>query len=187
MADTAQIATLAHRLGTTEHLSFLLRKARRLGLRDATDLMALATARGCHHYRTGETMVRNPVVSHAEFDDEELAVTLLSPCLPYDPRLLRIGAQMLARHGNRPTRLAFLARSERAQMVVRYVAHAGQLTEPQERFWSELLANLPSGGPEPPPGVMPHPSRFRLEAGLTNPKNGRTRGGPLRVWLRPAA
>lgn len=84
-------------------------------------------------------------------------------------------------------RLAFLARLERVQAMVRYVAQAGRQTEAQEPFWGELLAGLPSVGTEPPVGVMPHPSRFCVETGITNPQDSQTRGRPSRVWLRPAA
>lgn len=42
--------TLARRLGTTAHLSPLLMKARRLGLRVPEDLERLAVRRGCRYY-----------------------------------------------------------------------------------------------------------------------------------------
>jgi len=47
--DTPTVAT---KLGTTTHLSPLLRKARRLGLGPA-ELRALAVQRGCRHYSNG--------------------------------------------------------------------------------------------------------------------------------------
>ena len=42
--------TLATRLGTTTHISALLRKASQLGLRTPRDLSDLAAQRGCRHY-----------------------------------------------------------------------------------------------------------------------------------------
>ena len=177
--------TLARKLGGPVHHSLLLRKAREVGLHGASELIALAIARGCQHYRGGPEPVPTEPLPRAVFSDEELAVALLSPCLPYDPRAVRVGAQMLGSHGNQPRRLALLARRERAENVVRHVAVAGQLTEPCEPFWEELLAALPSRSALPA-GVLPHPSRFRIETGLTNPSDLAGRGGSQMKWLRPS-
>ena len=183
------MTTLAKRLGTTEHRSLLLHKAGSLGLTSAVHLIGLAIVRGCQHYRNGpEAVLANPP-SHTIFSNEELAIALLSPCLPYNPRAVRVGAQMLGSQGNQPQRLALLARRERAEEVVRHVALAGQQTEPHESFWQELLAALSSGSSLPrmiPAGVLPHPSRFRLEAGITNPADLVSNGGPKPTWLRPS-
>ena len=181
--------TLARKLGGPVHHSLLLRKAREVGLHGASELIGLAIARGCQHYRGGPEPVPTEPLPQAVFSDEELAVALLSPCLPYDPRAVRVGAQMLGGHGNQPRRLALLARRERAENVVRHVAVAGQLTEPCEPFWEELLAALPPALPSRaalPAGVLPHPSRFRIETGLTNPSDPVSRGGPQTKWLRPS-
>ena len=184
------MTTLAQRLGTIEHRSLLLHKAGRLGLATATHLVGLAIMRGCQHYRYGpEPVFINPP-SRVAFSDEELAVALLSPCLPYNPRAVRVGAQMLGSWGNQPQRLALLARKERAEEVVRHVALAGQQTEPHEPFWPELLAALSSDSVPSrviPAGVLPHPSRFRLEAGVTRPADLISRGGPKVIWLRPSS
>ena len=126
---------------------------------------------------------------HAAFSDEELAIALLSPCLPYSTRAVRVGAQMLGSRHNQPRRLALLACKERAEEVVRHVAAAGQRTEPHESFWSELLAALPRVSPLHAAfaaGVLPHPSRFRIETGLTDPSDRVTQGGPRTLWLRPS-
>jgi hypothetical protein len=72
----------------------------------------------------------------------------------------------------------------------RLLARLAKESEPQEPYWKELLAALPPPSaryPEPAPEVLPHSSRFRSEAGRTSPRDPRTHGGPLRVWLRPAA
>ena len=52
----------------------------------------------------------------AAFSDEELAIALLSPCLPYNLRAVRAGAQMLGSRSNQPRRLALLACKERRRM-----------------------------------------------------------------------
>ena len=182
--------TLAEKLGMPSHHSLLLRKAREVGLNDASALIGLAVARGCQHYRGGPEPKPAQPLSHAAFADEELAIALLSPCLPYNSRALRVGAQMLGSRSNRPKRLALLARKERAENVVRYVAGAGRHTEPQEPFWCELLAALPAASTCPltfPAGVLPHPSWFRAETGLSDPSDQTTHGGPRTIWLRPAS
>ena len=68
--------TLAAKLGTTTHLSPLLRKARRLGLGPG-ELEILAVQRGCRHYSNG-TEPEQPLASEREFSNEELAIALLS-------------------------------------------------------------------------------------------------------------
>ena len=181
--------TLAQKLGIAEHDSPLLQKARSCGLCGVPKLVGLAISRGCRHYQGGlETMSRTPTPP-TDFSDEELAICLLSPALPYDQRTIRVGAQMLGSRGNRPRQLALLARAEQAESVVRYVAAAGQRTEPHEPFWCELLAALPSTADSLAiqAGVLPHPSRFRSETGRTAPSDPVTHGGPQVVWLRPSS
>lgn len=182
------MTTLAKRLGAPIHHSLLLRKAGRLGLHGAPALIGLAVARGCFHYQGGPQPVPSSLPSHVAFSDEELAVALLSPSLPYQPRAIRVGAQMLGSRSNQPLRLALLARRERAEKVVRHIATAGQQTEPQESFWQELLAALPTASvlrATIPPGVLPHPSRFRIEAGLVPALIPASGDKPAVVWLRP--
>ncbi len=182
------MTTLAKKLGTNEHHSLLLRKATEVGLHGTAELIGLAIARGCRHYGGGSEPVPATPPSRKTFADEELAIALLSPCLPYSPRAVRVGAQMLSSRSNRPERLALLARRERAENIVRHIAAAGQQTEPAELFWQELLAALPLASPFRsflPAGVLPHPSRFRSEAGITNPFDPVTGGGPQVTWLRP--
>jgi len=169
--------TLAAKLGTTVHLSPLLRKAWRLGL-SPRGLETLAVQRGCRHYSDGSEP-EQPLVSEQQFSNEELALALLSPALPYDPHSLRCGAAMVGADGNDPRRLARLAVMERAVTVIRYVAEAGRKFEPETDFWQRLLDALPPG-PIPPPGVLPHPTRFVAMTGFTR------RGPGLVVeWQRP--
>src|SRR5436190_926209 len=120
--------TLAAKLGTTTHLSPLLRKAKRLGL-GPRELQQLAVQRGCQHYETGHEP-EEPLASLADFSNEELAIALLSTALPYDPHSIRIGAAMLSAKDNDPRRLALMAVKERCVGPVRYVAEAGRRFEP---------------------------------------------------------
>ena len=150
--------TLATRLGTTTHISALLRKARLLGLRTPDDLSALAVQRGCRHY-WHEGVPEGELASRAEFSDEELALALLNVALPYDPHAIRCGAAMAGAEGNSPKRLAWLAKLERSEQVLRYVAECGKKFEPENLFWTELLALLPVT-PQPKDGALPHPTRF---------------------------
>ena len=181
--------TLAKRLGAPVHHSLLLRKAGWLGLDGAPAMIGLAVARGCLHYQGGPEPVPGSLPSHTAFSDEELAIARLSPSLTYHPRSIRVGAQMLGSRSNQPQRLALLARRERAEKVVRHVATAGQQTEPHEPFWQELLAALPTASAlraTIPPGVLPHPSRFRSEAGLVPALISASGDKPAATWLRPS-
>lgn len=170
--------TLAEKLGTTSHLSPLLMKARRLGLASAEALESLAVARGCWHYRHPE-MATIQSVTEAQFGNEELSMALLSPCLPYSPHTIRVGAAMLGATGNDPESLAWLATTERCGLQVRYIAQAATGFEPENPFWPDLLRQLPEV-PEPKDGVMPHPTRFVSMTGIT-------RAGAQRqtIWIRP--
>ena len=171
--------TLAHRLGTTTHVSPLLMKARRLGLRVPEDLCTLAVQRGCRHYWQG-TEPEGELVPQAKLSNAELALALLTIAAPYDPHMIRCGAAMLSASGNDPATLACLAAWERSEAVVRYVAECGSGYEPENPFWSELLGLLPPALP-PKPGVLPHPTRFVA-------MNGYERGVGRKItteWQRP--
>lgn len=170
--------TLASRLGTTEHLSPLLRRVSRLGL-GPRELEALSVQRGCRHYAGGNPAPA-PTVPRSVLSDLELAIALLSPGLPYDPHTLRCGAAMLGAAGNDPRRVARWAAMERCVPVVRHVAEAGRRYEPTNPFWPELLAALPPSRP-PKAGVLPHPSRFVAMTGFT--RNG---AEFVAEWQRPA-
>ena len=169
--------TLAAKLGTTTHLSPLLRKACQLGLR-ARELEILAAQRGCRHYSNG-TEPEQPLVSENEFSNEELAIALLSTALRYDPHSIRCGAAMLGADGNNPRRLARMAVMERCVAPVRHVAEAGRRFEPENRFWSELLEAIPVV-PPPKSGVLPHATRFVTMTGFT-----RQGSGLVVEWQRP--
>jgi hypothetical protein len=169
--------TLAAKLGTTTHLSGLLRKAGRLGL-GPRELEILAVQRGCRHYSNGSEPAEL-LATEGDFSNEELAIALLSTAMPYNPHSIRCGAAMLGAPGNDPRHLARLAVMERSVAPVRYVAEAGRRFEPENAFWPELLDALPPA-PAPKSGVMPHPTRFVAMTGFT-------RQGPGLVveWQRP--
>jgi hypothetical protein len=170
--------TFAHRLGFTPHRSLLLQRARRLGLGTFAALEALAWQRGCRYYprRDAGAIFREP-----DFSNEDLTIALMHPALPWDPQRLRLAAAMLAARGNDPRRLARLAILEQAVVPLRYIASAGQVAEPANPFWQALTAALPPSAP-PPPGVMPHPSRFAALAGKTRPGSSPS---PASRWIRP--
>ncbi|MFN0079639.1 MAG: hypothetical protein ACKVY0_24510 [Prosthecobacter sp.] len=180
--------TLARRLGTTTHVSPLLMKARRLGLRVPGDLERLAVQRGCRYYDgAGDSMVVREE-SHAAvaavneatlLSNNELAVALLSMGLPHSQHRLRIGAAMLAAEGNSASKLAQLARHERCETVVRHIALCGRQVEPENAFWTELIRLLPDVA-LPDVDVLPHLTRFVAMTGFT--RRGRE---TIMQWIRP--
>ena len=170
--------THAPRSLEVENSTPLQEKARHLGLRGPEEWRNEAIARGCFHYLQGRLPPRQQVSEEA-FTNEELALVLLGAAGAHDPWLIRVGAMLLGAAGNDPVRIARLAAGEGCAPTVHAVAEAGRRYEPDLPFWMTLLENLPPGAP-PPPGVMPHHSRFVSLPGLIAP---RTLGKP--VWLRP--
>lgn len=173
--------TLARRLGMTEHVSPLLMKARRLGLRVPNDLHTLAVQRGCRHYWQGDEP-RDELASQSDFSNEELAIALLTVAGPYDPHSVRCGAAMLGAEGNSVETLARLTLWERCEIVVAYVARCGTRFEPENAFWVDLLARVGEAD-DPKSGVLPHPTRFVA-------MNGYERGVGRKItteWQRPWA
>lgn len=171
--------TLATRLGTTTHVSALLRKAACLGLRTPADLSALAAQRGCRHY-WHEGVPEGELATREQFSDEELAIALLNVALPFDSHAIRCGAAMAGAEGNSPKQLAWLAKLERSERVLRYVAECGKKYEPENPFWQELLSLLPVTPPEKD-GALPHPTRFIEMTGFI-PGVGRKL---VTEWQRP--
>jgi len=171
--------TLAHRLGTTAHISPLLMKARRLGLRAPEDLCTLAVQRGCRHYWQGNEPLKE-LLTREQLSNAELALALLTVAGRYDPHAIRCGAAMLGAEGNNPVDLARLTLWERSETVVRYVTECGLHFEPENSFWRELLSLLPPVA-APKIGVLPHPTRFVA-------MNGYERGVGKKItteWQRP--
>jgi hypothetical protein len=170
--------TLAEKLGTTAHISQLLQKARRFGLDSSELLEGLAVARGCWHYRSPD-LAPVPAVSGSDFTNEELAVALLSPSLPYSAHTIRVGAAMLGATTNDVDVLTRLAVAERCIASVRYIANAALRFEAANPFWQQLLDRLPETLPVKE-GVMPHPTRFVSMTGMT-----RAGMHPVTIWIRP--
>jgi len=78
-----------------------------------------------------------------------------------------------------PEDIARLAKFERCQAIVRYVAECGRKFEPENDFWVTLLNLLPDT-PSPKSSVMPHPTRFVAMTGITR------RGvETVAQWIRP--
>lgn len=177
-SDSMPPVTLAQKLGTTPHISPLLMKARRLGLPTGEHLEALAVARGCRYYGGGN-LPAAPAIPRNQFSDEELAIALLSIAQPYSPQGVRVGAAVASASHIDPQNLTWLARLERSEAVLRYVAECGVRYERQNPFWPKVLAALPATQPLPS-GVLPHPTRFIAMTGITR------RGVETVIeWIRP--
>jgi len=169
--------TLAEKLGMTTLISGLLIKAKRLGL-DAEGLERLAIQRGRDYYHEGEPL--SPAsVNEEQFSNEELAIALLNPALRYHAQTLRLGAAMVGAENNDPEKIARLAKYERSESVVRYVAEAGRRFEPDNKFWERLLSLLPVTL-APKSSVVPHPTRFVAMTGIT-----RQGVETITEWIRP--
>ena len=125
--------TLAEKLGIKPRASPLLLKAKRLGLGSAALLESLGVARGCWHYR-GPDLATPPEISETDFSNEELAIALLSPGLPYSPHTIRVGAAMLGATGNDPEMVSRLAVVEQTVGPVRYIATSALRFEPANPF-----------------------------------------------------
>lgn len=172
--------TLAWRMGETVHVSPLLARLRHAGLASKDMLIGLAIQRGCRHYSGYADIVS---AEYPEISDEELAIALMHLSNAYDPGMLRVAAQMSGSCNCDPNKLARLATQERCWPVLRYIAKCGRAAEPNNEFWDKILKLAPAGK-KLSPGVMPHPSRFRSDCGITNPYDPTARKS---VWLRPQA
>jgi hypothetical protein len=185
MLDPVQLAdpesvTLARCLGGPTHRSLQQRKLEHRGIRTSEELVALAVQRGCIHYQNG---IQVPVVPEDELPNENLAALLLSPSQPYNPRLIRAGAQLISDPGIDLKILVFEAAKERALLPLAYIARCGQKVEPDNPFWNRLLQEIeanPRNRKPVAPGLLPHPSRFTLQMGY---RPGRKCAST--IWLRP--
>lgn len=181
-------ASLAHRMGTSAHLSPLLRKAHRLGLRDVRDLEQLALSRGLRYFGSPDQQDQEgknqPVMNSknvSSFTNEELAIALINPAAPYSLNRIRMAAAVIAGDGISASQILHLARMERCEAIVRHIAISGAKVEPDNPFWRLLLENLPEGTP-PKPDILPHISRFVAMSGIT--RNGKQN---TMQWIRPSA
>lgn len=177
--------TLAEKMGTVPHISALLHKLTRHGLKSPEEMVACAVGRGCKHYANmpGWGGIQPPS-STEKITDEELAIGLLSPCHTYEPLFIRVASQLLSSPRSNPITLVRLATMERCLPTLKYIASCGKETEPENPFWAAILENLPVSQHNHPefPKSRIHISRFRIETGITNPFKPNS---PKIVWLRP--
>jgi hypothetical protein len=168
------MATLAQELNETSHCSALLRSARRVGLDSTECFIRLAVARGCYHYGPGyPALESDPGI--AAITNEELVALLLLGSNQYDPIAVRCAAQ-LAGSCNVET-LAFVAKCERIERPLSYIAIAGAKYDPEHRiFWTELSERLGEQALVAD-GILPHWSRFVSQTGVTR------NGGGVITWL----
>jgi hypothetical protein len=175
------MVSVANTYGSTAHVSPLLHKARRLGLATPDALLRAAVARGCVHYAPAD--YNKETLSDPGADrltDAELGIAMISGAQVYSPQLMRCAAQLLSGTRVNATEMVRLARMERCEPLLGYIAEqASQWDEGREMFWKSVMAALPRAR-----GLRsdawPHPSRFMVQAGYR-------RGGGLHkaVWLRP--
>jgi hypothetical protein len=156
--------TLFEKLGMPTHVSSLLMKLKRNGLVGIGDIQNEAYRRGCTHYGVCN---RVKSINTDSISDSELGVALLSGVNEYNPRLIRIGAQLISRETDAFT-LYWMAKKERCEVILRYIAKCGQQVEPLHEFWTNLLGHLKEG-PLPSEGLMPHWSRFVWQTGIVSP------------------
>jgi len=170
--------TLAETIAMTTPVSHLLRKARRLGIRDTGDMLALAATRGCHHYaRNSEAQPSS--VSRNELSDAELTMLLLLGENKYDPSAIRCAAQLARSPFIDPVKLGRLAVMEKCERVVAHIARAGIEHDPQGfQFWNQLLQQISSPKARSEPD-LPHWSRFVSMPGIQRSGSAVTR------WLSP--
>jgi hypothetical protein len=185
MLDPVQLAdpetvTLARCLGEPTHRSLQKRKLERRGISTTEELIALAVQRGCTQYQNG---IQVPVVPGSELSNESLAALMLSASQPYNPRLIRAGAQLISDPAIRAKKLLFEAGKERAFLPLIYIARCGQKAEPDNPFWKLLIreaeANLRNRKPITS-GLLPHPSRFTIQMGYRSRKKC-----AFTIWLTP--
>ena len=181
--EAVKTETLAQRVGATAHVSPLLMKARRLGLRTPEDLERLAVRRGFTYYdvdNTASSLKEEPgtAVSREDFSNAELAVALLSPCWPASLLRQRIGAAMLSAPDVKVNALGELAEAENCAALVSYIAKCGADVEPENPYWMAISDRL--GQFEGDVHQMPHPTRFIEMTGITRGKIG-----IQKHWVRP--
>lgn len=177
--------TVAEQLGQTPHLSPLLRRLRRLGLKDPYDLLRLAVARGCTHYRCSDDSDPPIDPGYAQVSNLDLAIAMVTAAQSFDPVLVRCAAQLLSGNNIPVEAIVRLAIQERAVRVIRYIAKAGKELDPEDGDkWRRLLVLLPAA-PEIPEGRLPHRTRFVSQSGITRIGNHLDRT-PRSIWLRLA-
>lgn len=183
-----QSPTLAHRMGDSSHLSPLLMKVARLGVREPHDLEIIAMERGLRYFgpsgnmaassdEAGSIAAKDPSV----LPNEELAIALINPAAPYSLMRIRMAAAIMAADGVSAEKLLRLSNQERCNAILRHIAECGAKVEPRNPFWQQLLQGLPEVT-SAHPDVLPHITRFVAMTGIT-------RNGPQNImrWIRPTS
>jgi hypothetical protein len=173
--SSAHSDSLAKKLGTTTHLSPLLHKLKRLGLSIPSDLEDLAIVRGLDYYGKVGDLAKSRDVCLSQ---EELAIALLSPSLPYSLNRLRMAGAILGCENLCVDELVLLSRKERCEAALRHIAEMGHKVEPSNSFWESLLLRIPPSS-HVPVDVMPHLTRFVTYSGID--RTGRVR---RMQWIR---
>jgi hypothetical protein len=171
--------SLAQQLGETAPASYLLRKARELGIVGLDSFVELAAIRGCDHYRPfSASGVRDP--GQEFLADEELTILLLLGENAYAPMAIRCAAQLARSPRIAAGRLAALAIRHKTCRVLSYIARVGGLHDFEgKEFWRVLLSLLPSDSYPDIELDLPHWSRFVSMPGIQ-------RNGPAPIrWLVP--
>lgn len=141
------------------------------------ELLGIAIARGCSHYRSlvPNVLVRdNPAVPH-----EFLGCALLSGSPDADTfQAIRVGAMVLSDLLNDPQQMAKAATKFGVVSRLTHIARMALEVQDSPDCWRAVLACLPTTI-DLEAGFLPGASRFRSESPITGP--GR---GPSRVWLR---
>lgn len=162
---------LAEQLASTP----LIVKARQLGLQCPDDLRRLAIERGCNYYSVEPGL---KPVGEVALTNAELAVALLSPELPFEPWNIRIGAAIMSASDVQANELVSLARMEKCESMVRYIAECGKRYEPANESWDHLLSLL--ADVKVSQDGLPHPTRFIAMTGIIRGKTGL-----WTQWIRP--
>jgi hypothetical protein len=167
--------TLAQELHESSHYSALLRSARAVGLNSTEDFIRLGVARGCYHYGPGYPANKSDP-GLEKISNEDLVALLLLGSNEYEPFAIRCAAQLISTCD--AERLAFVARRERIERSLAYIANAAlEHDSGNNGFWEDLLNRLGEQAPVPE-GIMPHWSRFVSQTGIT-------RGGQESIkWLK---
>lgn len=139
------------------------------------ELMALAVARGCHHYAPMTDGWSAP----SQLNDmlhEVLGCALLHFPMPDGFDSFRCGVMILSDIGNSPAWVAEAAAHFGIERRVGYVVRIAIESDGERGYWEQLMPLFPaSSGDELLPGVSRFVSESKMSAGS---------GGAHRVWLR---